>query len=197
MTIEEELKKAVSKAEKDLRTAIENRPFDKHLLSAYGIKYNDACLDLLEHLAKEQKEQTNDKEKIMSKVYYLCSSPDDKGVVFATELPKDYTSFGSFYVEEASDGQEYDFPARMNGSTVVAKLTKKEDNLYTAHYNDLGEFIFKRVPSGREDVYVGKDPKLHGKKLMMIGCPDKNASDILEIACLEYDFYFIGYGAKE
>jgi len=45
MTIEEELKKAVSKAEKDLRTAIENRPFDKHLLSAYGIKYNDACLE--------------------------------------------------------------------------------------------------------------------------------------------------------
>lgn len=36
----------------------------------------------------------NKRFRLSDKIYYLSSSPDDDGLVRASELPEDYTSFG-------------------------------------------------------------------------------------------------------
>lgn len=132
----------------------------------------------------------------MKSVFYLCRSPDDpERFVFADELPDNYYSPGLFIVEaSARDGAmdpSFKFLARQGERILELDLKRSEEGrAYIVDAAENGKFYFKQVALKKSVRYDGRRISLfHDLPLYRM---EPANMGLLERACIERDFYFIG-----
>lgn len=129
----------------------------------------------------------------------MCVPPDAPGLVFPDELPKDYYSPGKFFVERNVDNkyyQQYEFDAMLNGEVHKVTLQTAHNDTFKATAEEIGDFNFKTMRVHYlYNRYLGNKGfmKQHGTLSMLV----PNDRDALERACIEQDFFFIGYIGKQ
>lgn len=135
------------------------------------------------------------------KVHYLCHPPHDSlNFIYATELPADYYSPGTFCVEASSANghlsESFKFPARMGERLIITSLTKVTARTYAVAVEELAiTFFFKMVNLDKTSRYVGiETDRFENFRLSRVQPANTNR---LEQACLEHDFYFIGFGSDQ
>ncbi|WP_286787674.1 MULTISPECIES: hypothetical protein [unclassified Pseudomonas] len=134
------------------------------------------------------------------KVHYLCRPLHDSlNFVYATELPPDYYAPGTFCVEASSASgklsESFKFPARMKERIIETKLTKVNSRTYAVALEELSiKFFFKIISLDKTARYVGGEPnRFEGFRLFRVQPANTHR---LEQACLNHDFYFIGFGSS-
>ncbi|MDZ7889929.1 MAG: hypothetical protein U5M72_12030 [Pseudomonas sp.] len=135
------------------------------------------------------------------KVHYLCHPPRDSlNFVYAAELPADYYAPGTFCIEaESANGklsEFFAFPARMGERLIDTKLIKVNSRTYAVTFAELGiKFYFKIVSLDKTARYVGNESnRFEYFRLFRVQPANTHR---LEQACLDHDFYFIGFGSSE
>lgn len=132
----------------------------------------------------------------MSKVFYLCGSQDDpRKLVFADELPEDYYAPGMFVVEAKSKGgalsTNFQFAARQGQQLLALELnTTERGRTFKVDANSIGMFYFKLIALNRTVRYAGIRPRSFNNRPLYRVEPANMT--LLERACTEHDFYFIG-----
>ena len=134
------------------------------------------------------------------KVHYLCHPPNDSlNFVYATELPRFYYAPGLFCVESLSSSgslpETFQFPAQLNQQLINTELTHSTARTYVVSVEDLAlKFFFKLVSLDKKSRYVGDDIE-HFEGLPLYRVQPAN-DERLERACLNSDFYFVGFGGN-
>lgn len=135
------------------------------------------------------------------KVHYLCRPPDRlNDFVYAAELPSHYYAPGMFCVEafdtKGNLGKSFDFPAIFGEQLITLSLIQVTARTYVVDVEKLGmKFFFKLVSLDRTARYVGREPTRFSDFPLFRAQPA--SSQRLENACIEHNFYFVGFGSDE
>lgn len=135
------------------------------------------------------------------KVHYLCHPPDRQiDFVYAAELPSQYYAPGMFCVEAFNTnghlGDSFDFPALFGEQLITLSLSQVTARTYAVDVEKLGmKFFFKLVSLDRAARYIGRESKRFSDFPLFRAQPA--SSQRLENACIEHNFYFVGFGSDE
>lgn len=129
---------------------------------------------------------------MMPKVYYLCRSDKDDGLVFAPELPKNYTSYGCMYFvcNEAILPQILEILTASGNNENFIQALQQSPSTYRIHLPDIVDIDL--VAKAEELQYVGKTDEIKPTDKLWILLPIDDNTNGMKVAAY-YGIYIYGF----
>lgn len=134
-------------------------------------------------------------------VHYLIKDPmGGNGLIYPTELSDEgYVGFGAFYLLGRlgiSISERYFFAAVFGEQVIQAELVqfRGSQRFFQADVGGIGSFIFYAQPLSFQPPYTGT---VEGSSsLLAMRRLTSWQPQVLDRACREYGFYFVGYSPR-